>query len=94
MDSGSVLLAGLRLNLKGQTVFSLKLSQVPGSLLWVGHFYLCSVVVVCCIMVWGPEGLPGCPTLSGNLTSLVYTALATLPAGVASGPGVALLLGQ
>lgn len=27
MDSGSVLLAGLCLNLKGQTVFSLKLSQ-------------------------------------------------------------------
>lgn len=38
MDSGSVLLAGFCLNLKGQTVFSLKLLQDSGSLLCVGQF--------------------------------------------------------
>lgn len=64
MDSGSVLLAGFCLNLKGQTVFSLKLLQDSGSLLCVGRFspawWLCYVtlwsgalrgfqVVPCCL---------------------------------------------
>lgn len=39
-------------------------------------------------MVRGSLGLPGCPTLFGNLISLVPAALAILPAGVTPGPGV------
>lgn len=86
MDSGSVLLAGFCLNLKGQTVFSLKLLQDSGSLLCVGRFSPRLVVVLRYIMVWGSQGLSGCPMLSGNHIGLVPTALATLPAGVTSGP--------
>lgn len=60
MDSGSVLLAGSCSNLKGQTVFSLKLLQDSGSLLGVGQFYLLSGSAV---LYYG-LGLPGASRLS------------------------------
>lgn len=86
MDSGSVLLADFCLNLKGQTVFSLKLLQDSGSLRWVGQFY---PLGGCAMLQYG-LGLSGASRLSyaaGNLRSLVPTALATLPADVTSRPG-------
>lgn len=84
MDSGSILLADFCLNLKGQTVFSLKLLQDSDSLRRVGQFYPlggCAMFVA----LWS-GALRGFHA-AGNLISLVPTALAALPAGVTSGPG-------
>lgn len=83
MDSGSVLLADFCLNLKGQTVFSLKLLQDSDSLRRAGRFY---PLGGCAVLHYG-LGLSGASRLShdaGNLISLVPTALATLPADVTS----------
>lgn len=83
MDSGSVLPADFCLNLKGQTVFSLKLLQDSDSLRRAGQFY---PLGGCAVLHYG-LGLSGASRLShdaGNLISLVPTALATLPADVTS----------
>lgn len=85
MDSGSVLLAGFCLNLKGQTVFSLKRLQDSGSLLCVGQFY---PLGGCAILHYG-LGLSGASRLSHSVWKPYKPCphcFGTLPAGVTSGP--------
>lgn len=88
---GSVLLAGFLRGPGRSNCISLKTIPGSGLLLWRAGIYSCLVVVLCCVVAWGPLGFPGGPhsVLLENLIPTFPTTLATPPAAPTSWDGFA-----